>query len=62
LGKQRKVTRRKGEKKPPNQPQNPREHPCPPYNNQSKNNLLSQSLHAGTLANAGMTKTAYKDK
>jgi len=31
LGKQRKVTRRKGEKQPSNQPQNPRGHPCPPY-------------------------------
>jgi len=31
LGKQRKVTRRKGEKQPNNQPQNPRGHECPPY-------------------------------
>jgi hypothetical protein len=51
----------KSEKKHYKKPQ-PRGHPCPTYNNHSKNTLLPQSLHAGTLANAGMTKTAYKDK
>jgi hypothetical protein len=35
LCKQRKVTRQKGEKQPTKQPQT-RGHPCPPYNDQSK--------------------------
>jgi hypothetical protein len=51
LGKQRKVTRCKSEKNHYKQPQT-RGHPCPPYTDQSKNNLLSQSHHTWIPTNA----------
>ena len=55
LGKQRKVTRRKGEKQHHNQPQTPG-HQRPPHDDQSKNNLLLQSHPTPTPADALRTK------